>query len=216
MKYVGLAIQMGQPAELFKYSFPAKYQLIILQNECSQKNIYSKNIYRGLINEIDIIQRMRSTLTSPIYYNPKFGDTVYTIINSMYKEKILSLIKDYGMITERKHGALFLKFYNIALPLFVNSDEDFEFLKNLLYPEVMKGNISSDYYAYFVDRYYYQYAKRGYQIYGSLGNLERGIPPIKDVKNIDKLRASIGACKLRSWLLLRKLPLKYLPPHYDK
>ena len=77
-------------------------------------------------------------------------------------------------------------------------------------------SIRPEYFAYFVDRYYYEVAKTGFQIYGSLGYFKEGIPPIKDIQNIDKIRASIGACSLKNWLLIRKLSLKFLPIGYGK
>lgn len=211
--YAEAALKKGEDIDRIYFYLSPDGKSVLLKMEYELHNKYLTSLPDELFSTIIKIYRIE-TFTRKLNLENKFPDSTLNIIDTSYKNELISIINKYGFISERKYGALFYQFYFIATPCFVNTKEDYEFFKSYLLKELKAGNIKSEYYTYFVDQYYYYALKAGYQIYGSLGSPFTGLPLIKDIKNVDRLRREIGACSLKNWLILRKIPLKFLPNGY--
>lgn len=211
--YAKQSMQKGQTAQtfidLFDKNLPENEINILLDNECGAKKIYFTNVSRELYEQINNMALVDSKLRQLRLHN-KLDYSIVRMIDSMNVINVKLLISKYGMITERKHGAIFNKLFYMLIHFSYYHVEDYEYFRIFFYTSVINGDSKPDLYAYYVDRY--EISANGGQMYGSFANRYEGIGKVNDIKNLNKRRFAIGACSIKNWLLLREVDLKFLPP----
>jgi hypothetical protein len=189
--------QITEPFLNFNTHLPEKEKKELFNIEMDMKKLYFSKIPKNLYDEIKELVIVDSKIRNLNIYK-KIDYSVVKIIDSVTLLKLHQLIEKYGMITERKHGALFNDFFYLIIHCTLYKFTDYEWMRKMLYKSVMNGDSDTNLYAYFVDRW--EVLNKGEQLYGSFTNNT----PIQDLKNVDIRRKAIGACSLWQWKIIRK------------
>lgn len=194
------SFQLGQETTTFLNqipSLPTIQTTRLLINELEMKKIYFEKTPYTLLEEIKEMCLIDAHLRD---LNFK-GIIPYKIVRHNDSINFINLnriINKYGFINERDHGALFNRFFYLVIHCGYLDINSYEYFRKLFLKAVMEGKCDTHLYAYYVDRW--EVLTKGALLYGSFNNKT----PIQDIKNVDKRRASIGACSLANWRLLRK------------
>jgi len=194
------SFEAGQTSEVmiaFNSSLPQKEKSELLDLELEMKKKYFSKISKELYDEINELSILDSRIRD-LHIRKMADYSLVKIIDSLNLLQLRKLIQKFGMLTERKHGALFHKFFYLINHCAMYNYKDHEWMRKLFYQAVMDGDARPDLYAYFVDRY--EVINKRPQIYGSMTNSN----PVQDWKKVDENRKNIGACNLWDWKLLRR------------
>jgi hypothetical protein len=203
-KYSILSMELGQSAQVIiditsfdGTSIPAKEKKLLFASELDSWKNYFKIVDKYLFDEIKEMVIVDSKIRE-LYFLKKMDYAVVKTVDSVNIIAIRRIIDKYGMITERKHGALFHSFFSLINHCMYYNYKDFEWMRKLFYNAVMAGDVDPNEYAYFVDRF--EVFNNRPQIYGSFkDNIQ-----FLDKEKVDIRRRSIGTCNLQNWRLLRK------------
>ena len=194
------SFEAGQTSEViinYNSRIPEKEKIGLLDLELEMKKKYfskvPKEVYDGIKNLVVVDSRIRD-----LNMRRQVNDKVVKTVDSLTLLQLHSIIQKHGMITERKHGALFNDFFYLILHCAMYNYKDHEWMRKLFYKAVIDGDARPDLYAYFVDRF--EVINKREQIYGSMTNSNA----VKDWKRVDQKRKEIGTCNLWNWKLLRK------------
>lgn len=215
IEYSNKSLTLGQDIEtIFDFTdgyLTDKIKLALNKNDCNQKKNYFNIVPKSLYLEISDMALVDSKLRE-LNMQKKVDNNTIRFNDSLNFNSIKEIIKKYGMLTERKQGALFNKFYYLLIHCSYYHNADYEFIRSHFYETVLDGDNKPDLYAYFVDRKESEINKG--QMYGSFANPYEGIGIINDIKNLDLRRLQIGACTFKNWVLLRGMDLSKLPNEY--
>jgi len=194
------SFEAGQTSEViidYNSRLPDDEKKGLLDLELEMKKKYFSNVSKELYDELSELNIVDSRIRD--LNIRKLADyRLVKTIDSVTLSQLRKLIQKFGMLTERKHGALFNKFFYLIIHCTMYNYKDHEWMRKLFYKAVMDGDVRPDLYAYFVDRF--EVINGREQIYGSMTNSN----PVKDWKKVDENRKKIGACNLWNWKLLRK------------
>ncbi len=190
----------GQEASTFEnsiVSLPPVQTKKLLINELEMKKLYFEKTPYDLYEDIKEMLLIDAHLRD---LNFK-GLIPYKLVrrnDSINFVNLNRIINKYGFINERDYGALFNRFFYLIIHCGYLDIDSYEYFRKPFLKAVIEGKCDTHLYAYYVDRW--ELLTKGALLYGSFNNKT----PIQDINNVDKRRASIGACSLVNWRRLRK------------
>lgn len=195
-KYARLDIEQGQKISTYGWLLGQKLTSSTLDSlnawdyECRRK--FLRKVPQGLMESISEMAVVDAKFRE-MHYKGLIPFSIVQKNDSLNILIIKSIIRKYGMISERKYGALFHQFFYVILHCFQADIVSFNFMKNLLFDESKKGNINPYNYTYFVDRF--SYLNFGYQVYGHLDPKGK----IDNVQEVDRKRRELGISTINNW-----------------
>jgi len=150
------------------------------------------------IEILQMIERDQAIRNSMQNFDPKKINTLVSQVDSINYEELKNIIKNIGFPGYSEIGmdgesALFTMMLHLPISQISKKDE-FDVLDSLIKKQVLNGNFGSFEYALIIDRY--TYTKYEMQVYGTYwegdyNTKARTIRPIRNIKDVDKLRAEI-------------------------
>lgn len=122
------------------------------------------------------------------------------MIDSLNLLKLMNLVENYGFPMQKDYGSKFHLFYILMIHLPYLEENSYQKFLSFYKDNLLKGSISPELLAYFIERY--EYSEEG-QLYGAFANPWEGVGKIKDEKNLDKRRAELFLPRMSVWLAKR-------------